>query len=114
MAKLVKIKDVVLTTTTQAGSHATAACDAARALLTAEGIKFRENWYNDPSVDERTPVLKALSSWTWKGPRQRVFTEFPILHWTECSDDWSTEVDHAAGLDEIRVTPLIANKSLVE
>lgn len=117
MANLVKIKDVRLSTTTRVDANTTNACVYAREFLTLNGIKFSEVWYNDEKVDERTPVLKALSTWSW-GPNgskgKREFTAFPILHWTECYDDWSTHVEHAAGPAEIKDCTLIANKGLIE
>lgn len=114
MKKLVRIKDVSLSTTTQLDSATTAACDSARKFLTESGVKFNELWYNDPNTDERTPVWNALSTWTWKGGRRRNFSVFPILHWTECYDDWSVEVDHAHGLDEIKAAKfLVKNKVLI-
>lgn len=105
---------MILSTTKQVDANTTAECDAARALLTQAGVKFIELWYNDPNVDERKPALESLSTWTWKGSRQRQFTRFPILHWTEHYDDWSTEVDHAAGVAEIQASSLLSNKALVE
>lgn len=111
--KLIRIKDIFLSTTILTDSNAVSECDAARKLLNESGIKFQELWYNDPNVDERTPVLNALSTWTWKSGRTRSFNAFPILHWTECYDDWSTEIDHAMGLEEIQSSILIQNINLI-
>ena len=113
MRKLVRITDVILNTTIQADDATTAACDAARKFLTDTGVNFTELWYNDPNVDERIPVLNSLSTWVWKTGSTRTMYQFPILHWTECYDDWSKEVDHAQGLDEIKNSSLLLNKDLI-
>lgn len=104
MANLVRIKDIILSTTTAKGDQTTADCDAVRALLTKNGIPYSELWYNDPKVDEVSLELAALSSWSWgpggvRGSRQ--MTHFPILRWTCGFDDFSVCFDHAMGLDEI-------------
>lgn len=117
MANLVKINNVYLYTTKMVGAGTTAACDAARDLLTTAGIKFNELWYNDPKVDERKTVLSSLSTWNWgingsKGPRQ--LTAFPIIHWTEYYDDWSQVMEHSLGLVELQNSNLMKNASLVE
>jgi len=117
MANLVKLNNVYLYTTIRAGDATTAACDGARTLLTNAGIKFQELWYNDEKVDERTPVLSSLSTWSWgsdgsKGRRQ--MTDFPIVHWTEYYDDWSQHLEHSHGLSELEGSNLLKNASLVE
>jgi len=117
MANLVKIKEVYLYTSNKLGDGVTADCEAAKALLTNAGIKFNELWYNDPNIDENAPVLTSLSTWHW-GPNgekgQRQMTSFPILHWTECMDDWSSHREHAHGLSEIKAATLLQNASLTE
>lgn len=117
MANLVKIKEVYLYTTLRLSDQVTADCEAARTLLTNAGIKFQELWYNDPNIDECSPVLKSLSTWYW-GPGgskgQREMASLPILHWTEFYDDWSSHREHAHGLSEIESCFLLQNASLVE
>ena len=114
--KLVKIKDVYLYTTTELNADTTAACNAARKLLTTANIKFNELWYNDSAV-EHQPVLASLSTWYW-GPegskKQRQMSAFPIVHWTECFDDWSAHQEHAHGVSELKSSTLLKNASLVE
>jgi hypothetical protein len=115
MANLVQIKDIYLFTTIRIDDTVTAQCDEARQLLKANGIPFNELWYNDPNIDERTPLLTALSTWHW-GPGgskgQREMTNFPIIHWTECYDDWTTAIEHSHGIVEIRNSSLLTPNSV--
>lgn len=116
MSNLVKIKDVFLYTSTQLSANTTAACNAARDLLTSANVKFTELWYNDESVKESIPALTSLSTWNW-GPGgskgQTTFTDFPLVHWTECYDDWSSHQEHAAGVGELQSSNLLKNTQLV-
>lgn len=114
-AKLVKIKDVHLYTSIRIDEETTAECEAVKKLLTDAGIPFNELWYNNPEKDEWVGVFEALGTWTWgyRGAKgQREFNKFPILHWTDCYDDWSTHVDHAVGLSEIQESSLLKNATL--
>ena len=110
MANLVKIKDVKFYT----GLSETASDQfAAKKLLDDAGVKYDLMAYNDAS--QHSNVFSALSTWVWGPEKQnKQITQFPILHWTECFDDFETHVHVAHGLDEIKACTLLTNKDLIK
>jgi hypothetical protein len=113
MANLVKIKDVHLSTSQKTASAAD--CTAAVKLLDDAGVRYSHLWYEDSS--QHPEVLGALSTWWWgreMGEKtQRKFEDFPILHWTECFDNWEHHQMHAAGLTEIQNCDLLKHVNLI-
>lgn len=106
MAKLVKIKDVMLYTGLTNGA---ADCVEALKQLKEAGIKFALLSYND-QVEQHKANFEALSTWTFgagDSTYQKVFTDYPIMTWDECYDDWSTQRHAAHGLTEIQQSSLL-------
>lgn len=112
MANLVKIKEVVL----YIGLTANASdCFSAKKLLDDANIKYTLLSYNNS--DEFHYIFDSLSTWHY-GPRNntyhKTFTDFPILHWKECYDDYEFQIESADGLVEIKNSNLLKNAKLVE
>jgi hypothetical protein len=107
---LVKIKDVVLYVGLTANG---AECFNAQKLLADNNINHKLLAYND--ISQHKGVFDSLNTWRWGAQaEQRVFTDFPIVHWTECYSDFSTQLKCAASVTELNNSVLIANKQLVD
>lgn len=110
MTKLVHIKDIYIYYTTLE-PHAEE-CKQALVLLDKAGIDANELLYDHEPHHEN--VFAALNTWGW-GPkrRQRSFDiKFPLVHWTECYDDFSQHHEHAVGIDELKKSTPLNNPSL--
>jgi len=108
MANLVKIKDVHLYVGLTENGHE---CYQAKKLLDAAGVKFNILNYTE---EERHPeVFKSLSTWSWGHEQQkREISQFPLVHWLECYDDFNQVIHVAHGIDEIKNCSLLQNASL--
>jgi hypothetical protein len=108
MANLVKIKDVHLYVGLVENGHE---CYQAKKLLDAAGVKFNILAYNDET--QIPSVFVSLNTWGW-GPdhKQRELDQFPLIHWTECYDDFSQLVFVAHGLIEIKESALLQHGNL--
>jgi hypothetical protein len=82
-------------------------------LLVDNEIEHTVLAYND--VNQHASVFDSLNTWRW-GPdkEQKVLTKFPLVHWTECYSDFTTELFCVTSLTELNNSSLIANKELVE
>lgn len=106
--KLVKIKDVHLYVGLVANGHE---CDEAKNVLDAAGVKYTLLSYADES--QHPSVFQALNTWNWGSERKpRVLSQFPLIHWTSCYDDFEQYQFVAHGLDEIKTSELINNANL--
>lgn len=107
---LVKIKDVCLYVGLTANGTE---CSNATKLLVDNGIEHKLLAYND--INQHSAVFSALNTWSW-GPDQEIktFTDFPIVHWTECYSDFTTQNFCVTSVAELNNSSLIANKELVE
>lgn len=107
---LVKIKNVYLYVgLTENGAE----CFNAKKLLADNNIPYTLLAYNHDA--QHASVFAALNTWSW-GPNKETkeFTDFPIVHWTECYDDFSTELFCATSVAELNNSTLLANKEIVE
>lgn len=107
---LVKIKDVYLYVgLTENGAE----CYNMKKILADNNINFKLLAYYD---DKQVPgVFSALNTWGWGVDRiPRKFTDFPIVHWMECYDDYSTAIHCVTSVDELNLSSLMANKELIE
>jgi hypothetical protein len=108
--KLVKIKDVHLYT---AFNEDVADCYTASKLLKDAGVEFKFLNFAD-QVDHYTQTLDALSSWPLGvDGHNKKCTNFPILVWDECFDDWSSYRRIAHGLSEIKVCDVLKKTKLL-
>lgn len=107
---LVKIKDVYLYVgLTENGAE----CFNAKKLLADNNINHKVLSYND--ITQHAGVFAALNTWRWgPGKETKTFTDFPIVHWTECYDDFSTELFSVTSVAELNTSKVITEKSLVE
>ncbi len=97
--QLVKIKEVILYTGLTEGA---ADCVRVLKLLKSEGIKYTLLNYSDQD-HQHVENFNALGTWTF-GPGEgykKVFTDYPILLWKECFDNWDIYQHAATGIDEI-------------
>jgi hypothetical protein len=109
MAQLLKIKEVYLYTSQKKASAAD--CLEAKKLLDDAGVDYKHLWYEDET--QHPQVFSALSTWFWGPTRtQRAFDDFPIVHWTECFDDFEQHIHHSAGLAELQASNLLKNAAL--
>jgi hypothetical protein len=107
---LVKIKEVYLYV---GPAESNVECTQIKKLLADNNIPHTVLAYNDPSQHEG--VFNALGTWGWgEGQEKRVFTEFPIVHWKELYDDYSSVLRCATSVNELNISSLILNKKLVE
>lgn len=99
MSKLVKIKDVHLYT---GFTESVGDCYIAMKLLRASGVQF--NFLNFSDQDEHHKAnFTALSTWNFGADaHKKEFTDYPILVWDECFDDWGVYRRAAHGLQEIK------------
>lgn len=107
---LVKIKDVYLYVgLTENGAE----CFNAKKVLADNNIEHKVLSYND--VEQHESVFNALNTWRW-GPdnEQKTFTDFPIVHWMECYDDFTTKIFCVTSVAELNSSSLLTNKELVE
>lgn len=107
---LVKIKDVYLYVgLTENGAE----CFNAKKVLADNNIEHKVLSYND--VEQHQSVFDALNTWRW-GPddEKKTFTDFPIVHWMECYDDFTTKVFCVTSVAELNTSSLLTNKELVE
>lgn len=113
MAKLVKITNVHLYVGLTDGA---AECVEVLKLLRNSGIKYTLLNYSDQDQQHKAN-FEALSTWNF-GSREtsykKTFTDYPILVWQECYDDWSTVQHGAQGIKEISKSSLFINKELTE
>jgi len=107
---LAKIKDVVLYVgLTENGAE----CFNAKKILTDNNIPFKLLAYYD--VDQHPSVFNALNTWRWGSEGEsKTFKDFPIVHWTECHDDFSVYNSCATSVAELNISTLLTNKELVE
>lgn len=108
MANLVRIKEVYL----YVGFTDTAAfCYEVKKLLDDNGIKYILLAYTDDSA--HAGVFGALNSWAWgREARNEVFTNFPIVTWKECFDDFESSVECATTKEQVE-SKLLSNKNLI-
>lgn len=107
---LVKIKDVYLYIgLTENGAE----CFNAKKVLADNNINHKVLSYND--IAQHEGVFNALNTWRW-GPdsEQKTFTDFPIIHWTECYDDFTTQLHCVASVAELNLSKVVTQKELVE
>lgn len=107
---LAKIKDVTLYVgLTENGAE----CFNVKKILSDNNIPFKLLGYNDTT--QHPSVFNALNTWTW-GPDnvKKTFTDFPIVHWTECHDDFVIYNSCAISAAELNLSTLLQNKELVE
>lgn len=107
---LAKIKDVCLYVglTSNGGE-----CFNAKKLLADNNIPHKLLAYND--IEQHASVFNALNTWRWGSNNEvKTFTDFPIIHWTEHFDDFSSYNSCATSVAELGVSTLLANKELVE
>jgi hypothetical protein len=107
MANLVKIKEVHIY---MGFTDKAYECYQAKELLESSGITASILAYFDNS--QHSGVFDALGTWTWKDG-QKTFSNFPIVTWKNCYDDFEVDIECAVGIDELRNSSLIANKHLV-
>lgn len=107
---LVKIKDVCLYVgLTENGAE----CFNAKKVLADNNINHKLLAYNDTT--QHAAVFGALNTWRWGADKeQKTFTDFPVVHWVECYDDFTTEMHCATSVAELNTSKLIAEKELVE
>lgn len=107
---LAKIKDVCLYIgLTENGAE----CFNMKKILADNNINFKLLAYYDEA--QQKSVFDALGTWGWGTDREtKKFEDFPIVHWTECYDDFSTAIYCVTSVDELNLSALIANKKLVE
>lgn len=90
-----------------------AECFNAKKLLADNNIPHKLLAYND--IAQHASVFNALNTWSWGSNNEtRTFTDFPIIHWTEYHDDFSSYNSCATSVAELGVSTLLANKELVE
>lgn len=107
---LVKIKDVVLYVgLTENGAE----CYNMKKVLSDNNIEHKLLSYSDST--QHKSVFDALNTWSW-GPdkTKMVFTDFPIVHWLECYDDFSTELFCVTSVAELNLSSLLANIDKIE
>jgi len=107
---LVKIQDVVLYVgLTENGAE----CFQAKKLLADNNIPHRVLSYFDP--EQHVHVFNSLNTWRWgENFEQKTFTDFPIIHWKECYDDFSTKLFCVTSVAELNLSNLVLNKEIVE
>ncbi len=109
--KIVKIKQAHLYIGLTDSAHD---CQLAVELLKAANVNYTLLNYNN-SEEQHKVNFDSLSTWTFGvDNHKKIFTDYPILTWVECFDDWSSNVRAAHGLTEIKESDLINNKHLVE
>ncbi|MGH7744917.1 MAG: hypothetical protein ACREQ5_08950 [Candidatus Dormibacteria bacterium] len=111
--KLVHIKDVyvyVAFTTPEASADCTRALTALRTL----GIKFNVLSYSDHTEGQQA-TLSALNTWTFGEDAHQInCSDFPILVWDECFDDFQVYRCLAHGLKDIKASAVFGKVGLVE
>lgn len=107
--KIVKLKDIHLYV---GFTEAAADCYMAIKALRAAGVKYTLLSYAD--LDEHHKAnFQALSTWVLgQDGHQKTVTDYPVLSWDECFDDWSTSRRLAVGLDEILDSDPLKNPEL--
>ena len=107
---LAKIKDVTLYVgLTENGAE----CFNAKKLLADNNIPHKLLAYND--TNQHASVFNALNTWRWgENATTKTFNDFPIVHWTEHFDDFSSVRHCVTSVAELNNSSLIANKTLVE
>lgn len=107
---LAKIKDVTLYVgLTENGAE----CFNAKKILADNNISFRLLAYYDTS--QHKSVFDALNTWRWGTDNvNKTFTDFPIIHWTECYDDFTVINNCVTTVAELNISTLLKNKSLIE
>ena len=107
---LAKIKDVVLYVgLTENGAE----CFNAKKILADNNIPFKLLAYYDSA--QHPSVFGALNTWRWGADGlTETFNDFPIIHWTECYDDFTVYNSCATSVAELNISTLLTNKELVE
>ena len=107
---LAKIKDVVLYVgLTENGAE----CFNAKKILADNNIPFKLLAYYDNA--QHPSVFNALNTWRWGAEKEaKTFNDFPIVHWTECHDDFSVYNCCVTSVAELNISTLLTNKELVE
>lgn len=110
MATLVKIKEVRLSVGLTENS---AECYNLKKLLEDNNISYKLLTYFD---DSQVPsVYQAYNTWNWGVEKTtKTFTDFPILVWTECYDDYEKYSCCITSSAEFNTSSLFLNKNLVE
>lgn len=108
MANLAKIKEVHLYV---ALSEHAQECYDVRQYLDQNGIPYTLLAYFEPT--QYPDICAALSSWVWTGEQQRTISQFPIVTWKNCYDDYETDLGVSVGLAELQASVLVANKHLI-
>lgn len=110
MAKLVRIKNVHLMTGLTAGA---ADCVLALQLLRSTGIKFNVLSYSDQDEHHRSN-FESISGWPLgREGKTKTVTDYPLMTWDECWDDWTVCRQVAHGLAEIRESDVARHPELV-
>lgn len=111
MANLVKIKHVTLMTGLTAGA---ADCVKALELLRQSGIKFVTLSYADQEEHHKAN-FEALSGWPCGRDFHKVaVTDYPVVTYDECWDDFEVCRRIAHGLDAIKSSDVLQHPELCE
>jgi len=81
---------------------------AAMKLLDNAGVKYTKLSYTEE--EQYKANFDALSTWSFgaeENAYQKQFTDFPILVWEECYDDWNKWIHSAHGLEEIKASKVL-------
>ena len=109
MSKVTKIDGVYLYTS---GTLSTEEELATKKLLDDSGIPYTHLEYNEPK--QHPSIFSALSTWYWGVDRaNRNFDRFPLVHWKEYYDDLYPMDFNAVGLQELKDSSLLKNKTVV-
>lgn len=104
MANLVRIEEVHLY---MGWSDNVADTYAAKKLLDAANVKYVQLAYHDET--QYQSIFDSLSTWTFgegAATYQKVFKDFPFVHWVEVYDDYNKYIQCAYGLAEIKASKL--------
>ncbi len=84
---------------------------ACRKILVDEAIPHGVLMY---SMDDYSSVLGPLSSWVFGlEMREVLFTDFPVITWTEYYDDYNVVSECAASSAELATSNLVKFKNLI-
>ena len=109
MSQLVQIKEVMFYVGLTANAQKTYEM---REYLKSKGIPHTPLNYLDEAAHQS--VFEALGSWYWGEAREkRTFSDFPIVAWVLCYDDFTTVPESATTPAEIE-SKLLPHKALIK
>lgn len=109
MANLAKIKDICVYS---AMTEHALECYEVKQLLIKNGVVFKDLYFGD--INQHQETFNALSTWYWKGNVKLTFKRFPIIHWENCYDDYSHDMEAANCLEDFLNSTLMKNIDLAK